>query len=116
MVFCKERASKGGHLDFMLRDGKKLGIELLIESRNVVEHHERFEQAGKYADLELDAYIVCDIVVGESSEGVPKCVEESFEKTGLVKRRKMHSVFLVDPSLSCGNLYVDIDGEIKRAT
>jgi hypothetical protein len=116
MVFGKERASSGGKLDFMLRSGRKLGIELLIESRGVAEHHERFETGGQYADLQLHEFLVCDIVVRDaSSEGVPQVVTNSFSKAGEEKRKKVHSVFLVNPALSSGTLYLFAGQQIQKA-
>jgi hypothetical protein len=114
MVFCKERASTGGKLDFMLRNGRKLGIELLIESRAVAEHHNRFEGNGQYVELKLNEFLVCDIVVGEESlEEVPDGVTKSFSKAG--ERKSVHSVFWVNSALTSGTLYLYADEQIQKA-
>lgn len=54
----KERACSGGELDFMLRNGRTLGIKLLTDSRGAAEHHKQFESNGQYEDLELDEFLV----------------------------------------------------------
>jgi hypothetical protein len=116
MVFCKERASSGGKLDFMLRNGRKLGIELLIESRGVAEHHARFAGNGQYVDLKLDQFLVCDIMVGdESSEAVPHRVTASFSKAGSEECKSAHSVFWVNRALSSGMLYLYDGQQIQKA-
>ena len=47
--FCKEKVtSNDKRIDFVLRNGSKWGIEFLIKSSKVEEHHSRFECGGSY--------------------------------------------------------------------
>jgi hypothetical protein len=118
MSFCKEYAAGGGHVDFVLHNGVELGIEFLMNSARIVMHHERFEGEGNYSFLQLQDYIVCDIVVAkpdESSEATPNAVIKSFGLTGSEQRKTVHSVFLIRPDLSHGDLYVYVNGTIRLA-
>ena len=112
--FCKEKVtSNDKRIDFVLRNGSKWGIEFLIKSSKVEEHHSRFECGGSYSTLNLDAYLVVDILPwGKepdlfcvSTTAQLQRARECFEKlTGA--RRNAHAVFLIGNDLQKGILYL----------
>jgi hypothetical protein len=113
LTFCKERVVDGkqDRLDFVLRNGSTLGIELLIKSDRVKHHHARFEDGGGYYALSLDEHLVCDIAVWDSGSVFNEDpavlmhrVITMFDSLSIA-RRAVHSVFLVGSDLSGGILY-----------
>lgn len=125
LTFCKEYAvtngTKGGHVDFVLRNGCTRAIEFLVHSRDVKGHHKRFED-GAYNSLCLSGatYLVVDIIPWHGmtdlcnlSRSVPlQLAEEKFE--GLTEgQRRHHAVFIASIDLTAGILYAYDAGASK---
>jgi len=111
LTFCKERVvGSKDRVDFVLRNGSTRGVEFLIKSDRVEKHHKRFE-TGAYSKLNLDDYIVVDILPWSSE--VPSSTNKRsrdvhdvshdertsfasglFQKLALARRQK-HAVFVV---------------------
>ena len=117
LTFCKEYVTyaggKSGHVDFVLRNGQTRAIEFLIQSRDVVGHHERFE-SGAYSCLCLDegSYLVVDIIHWNQSTdlcdlGDAKPLQFAKGKFENLEsfRRPHHAVFIASNDLTSGILY-----------
>eukprot|EP00742_Colponemidia_sp_Colp-10_P009092 GILJ01009891.1.p1 GENE.GILJ01009891.1~~GILJ01009891.1.p1 ORF type:complete len:596 (-),score=34.79 GILJ01009891.1:114-1901(-) len=57
-----------GKLDFYINSTLKWGIEFLVQSRDIVGHHQRFDTTrGRYAGIPMNLYLVVDFIkVSES--------------------------------------------------
>ena len=58
-----------GELDFYINSNLKWSIELLVEGRQIGDHLSRF--AGKYSEVDTQAYLVVDFRGPRQSHGVP---------------------------------------------
>ena len=118
--FCKERVvGTQDRVDFVLRNGSTCGIEFLIKSDRVDAHHQRFE-TGPYARLNLDDYIVVDILPWPSrvQQGNKRprdlhdvsheeCIDVAstlFQNLTPARRQK-HAIFFVANNLKSGILF-----------
>jgi hypothetical protein len=123
MVFSKEPVGEKGQLgvvDFVLRDGQTIAIELLIQSHLIAEHHARFDEDARYKALEIDSWVICDIYVASEDDtrtiedNIPSAVVSSFALVGTEEGKGRHAVFYVDAELTRGTLYQYKDQAIQQ--